>query len=100
MDEQGGIEMMRRIHENHEHVPVLLQYWDILMIFEAATMTLTHPDMNEYLKTYFTELAKQLEARLAEEFPELQPLLDECWQRSPHMSTDRLVKGKLRRRYR
>lgn len=88
MDEHITLQTIERIHVDNEMVPVVLRYWDILMVFEAATMTLTHPNITEYNKQYYTDLAKTLELRLAEEFPELKPLLKMCWNRQLNMTDD------------
>jgi hypothetical protein len=88
MDEHVSLDTIARIHGNEEVVPVMLRYWDILMIFETSTMTLTHPNITDDAKRYYTELAMQLELRLAEEFPELRPLLKMCWNRQLPLTHD------------
>lgn len=100
MDENAGINAIRRIHGSEEFVPLVLHWWDIFMIFQSCTLTLTHPEQTETNITYYTQLAKQLEVRLSEEFPELVPLMTMCWHRGGAVSVDDDIKRKLRKRYR
>lgn len=94
MDEHQTLKAIERIHADEEHVPVILRYWDMLMIFEAATMTLTHPNVTDYTKQYYAELAQQLEKRLRDEFPELEPLMKMCWNRQLPLTHDPAVQQK------
>ena len=83
-----SLDTIGRIYRDTEVIPVMLRSWDLFMIFQASTMTLTHPNLPDDSKAYFTELAKQLEARLAEDYPELQPLMKMCWNRQLTLTDD------------
>lgn len=95
MDEHKSLDAIARIHADEQQVPIIMRYWDLFMIFEVCTLTLTHPNITAQNKAYYTELARQLEARLSEEFPELMPLMSMCWNRQLNLTTDPL---KLERR--
>ncbi len=97
MDEHQSLNAVANIYHDDQQVPVVMRYWDMFMIFEVCTLTLTHPSLTAENRVYYTELAKQFEARLAEEFPELVPLMKMCWNRQLTLTDDPL---KLERRER
>lgn len=90
MSEHQSFEAIARIYHDEQNVPVMMRYWDLFMIFEVATLTLTHPNLTDESKRYYTDLATQFEARLAEEFPELIPLMKMCWNRQLSSTDDPL----------
>lgn len=100
MDEQTELNRLARLYQDETLHPVLMRLWDVWQLFEICTLTLTHPELPDYSRQYFTQLAEQFQQFVLAEYPDLADHAAACWKRGPDSPIDAEIKRKLRKRYR
>lgn len=100
MDEKKQLEILERLYKDETIHPLLLTMWDVWQFFELCTLTLTHPNLPDYSRQYYTEMGHQLETFVLEEFPDLKELATACWNRGANSPINPAMRARLTRRYR
>lgn len=100
MNEKEQLDYLARLHADTTVHPVMMTHWDIWQLLELCTLTLTHPELPEYSRQYFTDLGKQFETFVLADHPYMAELAKACWNRGENSPIDAEIKAKLRKRYR
>lgn len=100
MDENKQIGYLNALYRDQTLHPVVMTLWDVWMLFELCTLSVTHPELPDYSKDYFTQMGHQLETFVLEEFPDLKELAEACWNRGPNSPINPAMRARLKRRYR
>lgn len=96
-DEKQQLAELEKLFKDDALHPVLMKLWDVWQLFELATLTLTHPDLPDYSREYYTQLAQQFESFVLAEFPGLTELAKACWHRGPQSPITPEMQKRLRK---